>query len=67
MSPVTVTLEKAPKDVKALPEEAQPLWVETYNKDFGWRCSEAHANKAAWRTIYQHYDQHDDGSWTTKA
>lgn len=64
---MTVSVEKVPKDVKALPEEAQTLWVETYNKDFGWRCSEAHAAKAAWRIIYQRYDQHNDASWTRKA
>ncbi|MEA3191576.1 MAG: hypothetical protein QOD77_2158 [Thermoplasmata archaeon] len=48
---MTVTLESVPKDVKAIPPEAQALWVAAYNKDFGWRCSEAHAATAAWRVV----------------
>ncbi len=63
---MTVSLEKLPKDVKALPEEAHKTWVDAYNKDFGWRCSESHATKAAWRIIYQQYHQTEDGSWTRK-
>lgn len=59
---MTVSLEKLPKDVQALPAEAQALWITEYNTDFGWRCSEAHAAKAAWRTIYQHY-QEQDSAW----
>jgi cation transport regulator ChaB len=50
---MTVSLTSLPKDAKALPPEAQELYVATYNKDFGWRCSEAHAAKAAWRAVGQ--------------
>ena len=64
---MTLALEKLPKEVKALPEGAQKEWIEFYNKDFGWRCSESHATKAAWREIYHRYDEHDDGTWTPKA
>ena len=60
---MTVTLDKVPKDVKGLPEEAQRLWTDTYNEDFGWRCSEAHAAKAAWRVIFQRFEEHEDGTW----
>ncbi len=48
---VTTSLDALPKKVKELPEEAQKLWAEAYNRDFGWRCSEAHAEKAAWRSL----------------
>lgn len=53
---MTLTLEdKLPKPVKALPEDALQLWIEEYNKDFGWRCSESHAEKAAWIAVRRQY------------
>ena len=63
---MTATLDKLPKEVKTLPEEAQPIWLAAYNEDFGWRCSEAHAAKAAWRVIYQGFAEHDDGTWSKR-
>lgn len=48
---MTLSLETLPKDAKALPAEAQRLFLSTYNVDFGWRCSEQHAQKAAWRAV----------------
>ncbi|MGB0652143.1 MAG: ChaB family protein [Thermoplasmatota archaeon] len=52
-----------PKPAKALPEDAQQLFVDTYNKDFGWRHSEAHAEKAAWRIVLQRFEEREDGTW----
>lgn len=46
-----LTLATLPKDAKALPAAAQALFLESYNKDFAWRCSEGHAEKAAWREV----------------
>lgn len=46
-----LTLATLPKDAKALPPEAQAVFLEAYNKDFAWRCQEGHAEKAAWRII----------------
>ncbi len=46
LSPTTL-----PKDAKAMPAEAQQVFLDVYNRDFGWRCSEAHAAKAAWRAV----------------
>ena len=46
LSPATL-----PKDAKALPPEGQKVFLDVYNTDFGWRCSEAHAAKAAWRAV----------------
>jgi cation transport regulator ChaB len=48
---MTLSLETLPKDAKALPPEAQRLFLASYNTDFGWRCSEQHAQKAAWRAV----------------
>jgi hypothetical protein len=48
---MTISLAALPKMAKALPPEAQKAYVEAYNADFGWRCSEAHAEKAAWREV----------------
>lgn len=48
---MTLSPETLPKDAKALPPEAQQAFLETYNADFGWRCSEQHAQKAAWRAV----------------
>ncbi len=60
---MTLSLEdKLPKPVKALPDDGQRMWVEEYNKDFGWRCSESHAEKAAWNVVRRHYRQ-DGESW----
>jgi len=46
LSPTTL-----PKEAKALPAEAQQVFMDAYNADFGWRCSEQHAQKAAWRAV----------------
>ena len=46
-----LTLATLPKDAKALPPEAQAAFLAAYNKDFSWRCSEGHAEKAAWRVV----------------
>lgn len=54
---MTLSLESLPKDAKALPPEAQGLFLEAYNRDFGWRCSEGHAEKAAWRAVQAQFPQ----------
>lgn len=46
-----LTLATLPKNAKALPPEAQAAFLDSYNRDFSWRCSEGHAEKAAWRAI----------------
>lgn len=56
-----------PKAAKKLPEEAQGLFLEAYNEDFGWRCSEAHAEKAAWRAVRSRFEETEDGSWHPRA
>ena len=48
---MTLSLATLPKDAKAMPPEAQQVFLASYNRDFGWRCSEAHAAKAAWRAV----------------
>lgn len=48
---MTLSVSTLPKDAKALPPEAQDVFLRVYNEDFGWRCSEAHAAKAAWRAV----------------
>ena len=48
---MTLSLATLPKDAKAMPPEAQQVFLDVYNTDFGWRCSEAHAAKAAWREV----------------
>lgn len=48
---MTITFATLPKDAKAMPPEAQAVFLDVYNRDFGWRCSEAHAAKAAWRAV----------------
>lgn len=50
-------LDTIPKDAKALPAEAQQAFLDAYNKDFGWRCSESHAEKAAWRTVHARWPE----------
>lgn len=40
-----------PKDAKALPPEAQKVFLDAYNRDFAVRCQEGHAEKAAWRVV----------------
>lgn len=52
------------KDAKNLPDDAKEVFAAAYNEDYGWRCSEAHALKAAWRAVLQEYTQAEDGSWT---
>lgn len=47
--------ETLPKDVKALPPEAQRAFLDAYNRDFGMRCSEGHAEKAAWRVVHSRW------------
>lgn len=46
-----LTLATLPKDAKAMPPEAQETFLAAYNRDFSWRCSEGHAEKAAWRVV----------------
>lgn len=46
-----LTLATLPKDAKAMPAEAQEAFLSAYNTDFRWRCSEGHAEKAAWRVV----------------
>ena len=58
---MTTTLDSIPRPVKELPDEAKALWVEEYNRDFAWRSSEAHAEKAAWLAVRRAYRQTDDG------
>jgi ChaB protein len=48
---MTFTLAMLPKEAKAMPPEAQKVFLDAYNRDFGWRCSEAHAEKAAWLAV----------------
>ncbi len=60
-----MTLDKLPKAAAELPEEAQALFEETYNDDFGWRCSEAHAEKAAWRAVWSQWKK-DGENWVRK-
>lgn len=63
---MTTTLDALPKAAKALPPEAQALFVQAYNTDFGWRASEAHAEKAAWRAVRSRFEERG-GSWARKA
>jgi cation transport regulator ChaB len=48
---MTLTPTSLPKEAKALPAEAQQVFLDAYNRDFGWRCSESHAAKAAWLAV----------------
>lgn len=54
---MTVTRETLPKEAKALPPEAQDVYVAAYNQDFGWRCSESHADKAAWIAVRRRWPE----------
>lgn len=54
---MTLSLATLPKDAKALPPEAQKVFLDVYNRDFGWRCSEAHAAKAAWLEVAQRWPE----------
>ena len=54
---MTVTLASLPKVAKALPPEGQKVYADAYNRDFGWRASEAHAEKAAWRAVAQRFPE----------
>lgn len=51
------------KAAKELPEEARVTFAEAYNHDFAWRCSEAHALKAAWRAVRRDWVEAQDGAW----
>ncbi len=66
MTPLIGDLASLPKPARTLPEEAQQLFLDTYNKDFGWRCSEAHAEKAAWRAVLDRWEQRGD-DWVARA
>ena len=46
-----LTLATLPKAAKTLPAEPQQAFLAAYNRDFAWRCSEGHAEKAAWRAV----------------
>jgi hypothetical protein len=54
---MTLSLATIPKDAKALPPEAQQVYLDVYNADFGWRCSEGHAAKAAWRVVAERWPE----------
>jgi cation transport regulator ChaB len=53
------------KAAKELSDDAKQLFLDAYNKDFAWRCQEAHALKAAWRAVRLQFVQNEDGAWTT--
>lgn len=55
---MTLSLATLPKTAKALPPEAQQVFLTAYNADFGWRCSEGHAEKAAWAAIAARWPEH---------
>lgn len=55
------------KAAKELPDDAKTLFQEAYNEDYAWRCSEAHALKAAWRAVKTAYTQAEDGTWAKAA
>jgi cation transport regulator ChaB len=55
------------KAAKDLPAAAKETFFAAYNEDFGWRSSEAHASKAAWRAARRHWRQEDDGTWVPRA
>lgn len=50
-------MDALPKMAKGLPPEAQRAFLDAYNQDFGWRCSEAHAEKAAWRAVVERFPE----------
>lgn len=54
---MTLKPDTIPKDAKALPAEAQQAFLAAYNADFGWRCSESHAEKAAWRAVHNRWPE----------
>lgn len=58
-----------PKPAKKLPDEAQEIFFQAYNEDFGWRCSEAHAEKAAWRAVRARFEliDGDEAQWRKRA
>lgn len=62
-----VDLDALPKSAKKLPEDAQKTFLEAYNDDFGWRCSEAHAEKAAWRAVRARFEEVGEEGWRKKA
>ncbi len=55
---MTLTAATIPKAAKALPAEAQAIFLTVYNADFGWRCSEGHAEKAAWAAVTERWPEH---------
>jgi cation transport regulator ChaB len=62
---MTTTLDGISKIAKSLPEEAKAIYVTEYNKDFAQRCSESHAEKAAWRVVRSMYKQ-DGDAWIAR-
>lgn len=66
--PMLASVEDMPnKAAKDLPAAARETFLAAYNEDFGWRCSEAHASKAAWRAVRRHWQHKDDGTWAPRA
>ncbi len=55
---MTLTLETIPKAARALPADVQTVFLDAYNADFGWRCSEGHAEKAAWSAVAARWPEH---------
>lgn len=51
------------KAAKELPDAAKEIFHAAYNEDFAWRAQEAHALKAAWRSVRRHWRQNEDGAW----
>lgn len=63
---MTVTAANLPKEAKALPPEAQELYIQAYNQDFAWRAQESHADKAAWRAVHGRFEKRGE-AWVRKA
>lgn len=59
---MTTDLNSLPKPAKELPDDAKQVFVDAYNEDFGWRCSESHAEKAAWRAVQARWRK-DGDAW----
>jgi len=47
-----------------LSDEAQSTFIERYNTVFNERSDEFTAEQAAWETVYQQYDEDENGFWS---
>lgn len=68
-----ITNSDLPPDIQEeLPEEAQTLYRETFNRNFPISRdkivsgSEGIAHQAAWRAVQREYRQEEDGVWKKK-